>query len=160
MEETPPFDSAVQQLQQFLAQQGWPTRLVWRTEADVVHLPDRDVVVRRRVEREAASAARVHYDEGFRRGVGIALQVRCEVDGAACTTVYWTTDVVEAEYRMSPDHGLKLSVATKHPTGSCVGPLAWWLASERRKRWDAAFRSASGRAAQPGVAPDGAPPRL
>jgi len=143
MEETPPFDSAVQQLQHFLAEQGWPTRLVWRTEPDIVHLPGRDVVVRRRDEREAASAARVHYNEGFRQGVGIALQVPCEVEGAACTTVYWTTDVVEAEYRMLPDDGLKLSVATDHPTGRYVGPLGWWLASQRRKWWGAAFRSAS-----------------
>jgi hypothetical protein len=159
MEETPPFDSAVQRLQRFLAEQGWPTRLVWRTDGDIVHVPSGDVVVRRRVEGEAASAARKHYDEGLRQGGGIALEVPCEVDGAACTTVYWTTDVVEAGYRMLPDHGLKLSVATQHPTGSGVGILGWWLASQRRKRWDAAVRSASRRATQQTVAADEASPR-
>jgi len=108
MEETPPFEVAVRRLQQFLAKQGWPTDLLWRTEADIVHPPDGDIVVRRRGEREAAAVARIRHDEGFRRGVGIALEVPCEVGGAACTTVYLTTDAVEAGYRMLADHGLKL----------------------------------------------------
>jgi hypothetical protein len=159
MEEPPPFDVAVQRLQQFLSEQGWPTGLVWRKGADVVHPPDGDVVVRRRRERAAAAVARKHYDEGFRHGVGIALEVPCEVDGAACATVYWTTDAVEAGYRLLPDHGLKLWVATEHPAGRSVGTLGWWFALRGRKRWDAALRSASSRAAQRAVAADGAAPR-
>src|SRR5262245_60003671 len=159
MEETPPFDVAVQRLQQFLSEQGWPTERVWRTEADVVHPPDGDIVVRRRRGREAAAVSRMHYDEGFQRGVGIALEVPCEVDGAACTTVYWTTDTVDAGYRMLPDCGLKLSVATAHPVGRSVGTLVWWLVSLSRKRWDTAVRGASRRAAQQADAANVASPR-
>jgi len=155
MEETPPFDSAVQRLQTFLSKQGWPTRLVWRMEGDIVHSLDRRIVVRRRREREAASVARSYYDEGFRRGVGIALAVLCEVDGAACTTIYWTTDTVEGEYRILPEHGLKLSVGTPHSVGRGVSTLTWWMAARRRKKWDAASESA----AQQAVAADGASPR-
>jgi len=135
MEETPSFDAATERLQRFLSEQGWPIRLIWRIEDDIVLLPGSEFVVRRRVEPRAALAARAHYEVGIRQGVGIALEVPCEVDGAACTTVYWTTDGMEAQYRTLPEHGLKLSVATAHPAGRSVGTARWWLAARKGKRW-------------------------
>src|SRR6185312_10256091 len=101
-------------------------------------------------------SARAHYEAGRQHGVGVALDVSCEVDGAACATVYWTTDSTEMEYRMIPDRGLKLGVATTRRPGLSVGVLRWWLTTRRARMREAALRGASsGRAAQPGVEPDG-----
>lgn len=157
MEEPLSFDAAIERMQRFLAEQGWPTRLIWRTERDIVCLSGSELVVRRRVEPKAALAARVHYEVGLRQGLGISLQALCEVDGAACVTVYWSNDEMEAQYRMQPEHGLKLSIATTHPQGRSVGTVIWWLAARRREGWYAALaRAAPRRTAQQAVVVDGA----
>jgi len=156
MEETPTFDSAVEGLQRLLAGQGWPTHIVWRVEGDVVRDPSGEIVVRRRPRDDIAQSARAHYEAGRQQGVGVALDVLCEVDGAACATVYWTTDSTDAQYRMMPDRGLKLCVATPRRRGRAVGVLKWWLTTRRARTWNAAPRGTiSGRAAPPGVEPAG-----
>jgi hypothetical protein len=58
MEETPTFDSAVERLQRFLSEQGWPTDVVWRFEKDIVRLPQAEIVVRRRSTSQAVQAAK------------------------------------------------------------------------------------------------------
>jgi hypothetical protein len=92
MEEAPQFEVAVERLKHFLRDQGWPDALVWRAEMDIVCGRQCDVVVRRRREAEAVSSARARYEEGRRLGVGIALEVACDLEQVACATVYWTTD--------------------------------------------------------------------
>ena len=142
MEETPPFDSAIERLQRFLSEQGWPTRIVWRLESDVVRVPHADIVVRRRTSPDATRIARAHYEAGRSQGVGVALEVSCEVDGAACTSIFWTADPTEAEYRMMPERGLKLSVATPHRPGRSVSVLRWWLSTRRARARDKHLRQA------------------
>jgi hypothetical protein len=88
MEQTPTFDSAAQRLQRVLAEQGWPTRIVWRHERDVVHLPGGEIVARHRSEPTASLEVHAHYEDGFHHGVGIAMYVPCKLDGAACAMVY------------------------------------------------------------------------
>jgi hypothetical protein len=151
MEQTPNFDEAVQRLKRFLADQGWPTDLAWRFERDIVPGSRCGVVVRRRSEARAALAVRAHYETGCRSGVGIAMEVACDLEGVACTTVYWTTNATEAAYRMMPERGLKLSVATPHRHGHSVGILRWWWAKRKARSWTALVSSV---AAQQGIAPD------
>jgi hypothetical protein len=127
VEEAPTFDIAVERLKRFLSDQGWPSALVWRFETDIVRGRHCDVVVRRRRETGALSSARARYERGRRLGVGIALEVACDLEEAACATVYWTTDAREAECRMMPERGLKLSIVTPHRRGTSVGRLRWWL---------------------------------
>jgi hypothetical protein len=145
MEDAPTFDAAVERLRRFLDDQGWPSTLVWRLQTDIVRGRHCDVVVRRRSEAAAVSSARAHYETGRRHGVGIALQVACDLEGVACATVYWTTDMTEAEYRMMPARGLKLGIVTPHRRGRAVGRLKWWLAKRKA-------RASSPDAAQPDVA--------
>jgi len=153
MEEAPQFEVAVERLKRFLSDQGWPDTLVWRAETDIVRGRHCDVVVRRRREAEAVSSARARYEEGRRLGVGIALEVACDLEQVACATVYWTTDAKEAEYRMMPERGLKLSIATPHRRAISVGRFRWWLARRKARAWDAAVQVV---AARPAVATDGA----
>ena len=160
MEETPEFDAAVRRLQRFLTDNGWPSTISWRRTEDVVRLPDGDVVVRRRPSFAAEEFARTYYEDGRQRGLGVALEVPCEVEGAACTTIYWTTDTTEAEYRLMPDHGLKMVIATPHLRARAVGALRWWLAARRANVREAIpHATVPGDAAEPRVAADGAAPR-
>ena len=128
------FDEAVQRLTRFLGDQGWPMDLAWRFETDIVPDSPGEVVVRRRSKVDSLLASRAHYEAGRRLGVGVALEVACDLEGVACATVYWTTDVKEAEYRMMPEHGLKLSVASPHRRGRSVGIVRWWLARRKARR--------------------------
>lgn len=137
MEETPTFDEAVQRLSRFLADQGWPTDLAWRFETDIVRGPRCGVLVRRRSEAKAALALRAHYEAGRHSGVGIALEVACDLGGVACATVYWTTDLLEAQYRRMPERGLKLGVVSQHRRGHSVGMLRWWWAKRKARIWNA-----------------------
>ena len=156
MEDAPTFEAAVERLKRFLNDQGWPSTLVWRFETDIVRGRQCDLVVRRRSEAEAVLSARADYQDGRRQGVGIALKVACDLEGAACATVYWTTDVKEAGYRMMPARGLKLGIVTPHRRGLAVGILRWWLAKRNARVWNAHSRRTL---PQPDVA-DGRGPRL
>jgi len=98
---------------------------------DAVRLPDGDIVVRRRPSFAAGEFARTYYEDGRQRDLGIALEVPCAVDGAACATIYWTTDATEAEYRLMPTHGLKLGVASPQRRARTVGSVKWWLAARQ-----------------------------
>jgi hypothetical protein len=113
MEETPSFDSALERLRAFLTDRGWPTNLVWRKNIDVARLRGGEIVVRRRSESAATRAANARYELGVRRGVGISLEVLCDLDGAACAIVRWTSEGTENEYYgIAPDRGLKLGIVT------------------------------------------------
>ena len=131
MEETPGFDEAIERLKRFLSEQGWPTAIVWRTDRDVARLLGAKIVVRRRSTSDRARRAREYYEEGRGNRVGVAIDVVCELDGAACATIEWTTDSRTAELHMIPDTGLKLCVATPRRQGTSVGPFRWWLAARR-----------------------------
>jgi hypothetical protein len=131
MEDAPPFDEAVSQLRAFLEGQGWPTEVVWRSRDDIARATNGDIYVRRRAKGRALELARKHYERGRRQGVGVALEVRCQIEGAACASVFWTADPVVAESFMMPDRGLKLSVATTRRGARVVGALMFWLALSR-----------------------------
>ena len=142
-EETPEFEQAVDRLRRFLADQGWPTTIAWRTETDIVRLPSGDVVVHRRSPSASASRAREHYEEGRRRGVGVALDVSCELGDSACASIFWTTDAREAECRLMPARGLKLVIATPRRRAVSAGLLTWWFAARRARRWERDLAAAS-----------------
>ena len=127
MEPAPPFETAVNQLKGFLRSQGWTSDILWRRPEDVLRLRDGRILVRRRTVRSAAAWARRYFESGRRQQLGIAIEATCEVEGTACATVLWTADPVEATYRLIPERGLKLSVATPARQGSSVTALTWWI---------------------------------
>lgn len=131
MDETPAFDDAVDQLKRFLARQSWPGLILWASHDDVAFLPGARTVVRRRPLLAARESARAHYEAGRQQGLGVALDVFCALRGAACATVYWSTDAVEAMSRMMPARGLKLSVTLSRRPATSAGPVLWWLAKRR-----------------------------
>jgi len=156
MDEAPEFERAVERLRRFLGEQSWPTRIIWRDESELVRTPSGRILVRRRPAREAADSARAQYEAWRGREVGVALVVHCEVDGAACTTIEGTTDRLDAERRLLPETGLKLSVVVHRPPSRTVGALRWWLATRMaRTRLELLPPVGSARAAGDPVEPDG-----
>ena len=131
MEDAPPFDQAVRQFRAFLQGQGWTTEIVWRSRDDIVRIANGDIYVRRRSKEQCLESARAHYERGRQQRVGVALEVGCTIDGAACATVFWTADRVEAEYAMIPDRGLKMSAAVVRKSARVVGHLMFWVARAR-----------------------------
>lgn len=131
MEPTPPFEQAVEQFKTFLTGQGWSSLIVWRHPADVVRRIGKDMVVRRRGSRSASAWARRYYEKGHIQGLGIALIAECEIMGAACATMFWTPDFEEAQQRLLPNQGLKMSVALPRTSGESVSWLGWWFARKR-----------------------------
>jgi hypothetical protein len=55
------------------------------------------------------------------------LSAECEIDGAVYATVFWTADEQEAERRMMPTQGLKMSAALPRTCGKSVSRLEWWF---------------------------------
>jgi hypothetical protein len=131
MELTPTYEQAIEAFEKFLEKEGWAQVIVWRRPDDVVRRWGKDMVVRRRSPREANTWARQYYDTGRAQGLGIALGAECEIDGAVCATIYWTADDQEAEHRMMPAQGLKMSAALPRSRGQSVSWLGWWLARKR-----------------------------
>jgi hypothetical protein len=138
VEETPRFEQAVERFRAFLTEEGRSSSIVWRRPGDVVRRVDKDIVVRRRPPRKANDWAQRYYETGRRKGLGIALEAVCEVDGSVCATIFWTTDDVEASQLMMPTQGLKMSAAVPRARGQSVSGLGWWLA----RREAAAFLKA------------------
>jgi hypothetical protein len=131
MDQTPPFDEAVDAFGRFLAQEGWSSSIVWRRPDDIVGRIGKGKVVRRRSFRRANTWARQYYESGLSQGLGIALSAECEVGGAVCATVFWTADEQEAQQLMMPTRGLKMSAALPRARGRSVSWLGWWLARKK-----------------------------
>jgi hypothetical protein len=131
METTPPYEEAVTAFKKFLEKEGWSQTIVWRRPDDVVHRVEQNMVVRRRSSEKAAEWARRYYESGYSRGLGICLSAECEIDGAVYATIFWTADDQEAESRMMPAQGLKLSGRLPRTCGKSVSWLEWWFWKKR-----------------------------
>ena len=131
MDATPPYEQAIATFEKFLEEQGWSQSIIWRRPDDVVFRIDGAKVVRYQSLRKATDWARRYYDLGCNQGLAIALHAECEIDGASCATIFWTADDREAEYRMMPTQGLKMSVAAPRTKGKSVSWLEWWFWKKR-----------------------------
>jgi hypothetical protein len=137
MEETPTFEAACARLTRFLADHGWPAKITWTAATDILLLPGGKALVRRRSSSSAAESARAYYEEGRAQGVGVALNVSCQLDDAACASIFWTADDTEAESCFMPEQGLKLTIATPRREARSGGLLRWRFAalSASAVRW-------------------------
>ena len=131
MDPTPPYEEAIAAFKKFLEQQGWSQNIIWRRPDDVVFRIGRSKVVRHRSPREATEWARRYYDLGYNQGLGISLHAECDIGGATCATIFCTADDREAESRMMPTQGLKMSAATPRTSGKSASSLEWWFWKEQ-----------------------------
>jgi len=130
----PPFDEAVEQFCSFIKGQGRNDRIVWIFRQDVIEI-GRRIFVRLPLSDDEQLVA-VKYQEGVRRGLGVALQVYCWVDDRPLCYIWNPKDQMDAEYRMLS--GLKLSVPSdpdsRFVTGVKSGIYWRYLVWRERRR--------------------------
>jgi hypothetical protein len=75
---------------------------------------------------ERQDHARVEYDSAIARNVGIAFEGKCKTDRWTICRVYVPVDDVDAQYRMIPQTGVKVTVAVDPPPSVLVETKIWW----------------------------------
>jgi len=113
----------------FLLQSGYPERVRWVEQFDV--LWDRSqILVRPRLTQETWKAASKKYATGIERGHGIALYAFSALADLTIATILVPRNEDEAERSLTPCGGLKMSAAaTKPPVREIAGQLAWLILS-------------------------------
>lgn len=122
----PCFEDAAASFRQFIESQGHCPRLCWIFREDVVERRRRLFV--RMPGAESEAEAKRLYDEGVRRGLGVALEVFCFIGWRPLAYVWLPQDEEDASYRMLS--GLKMSVPVGEEYRTIVevrSSLRWML---------------------------------
>jgi len=124
---TTDFYSAGADFVAFAVAQGYPPVLLWTTLHEVL-------VWRRRFyvrwgdspahERKAKEA----FEAGIEKGLGVELEAKCKTDHVTICRVLVPADEIDAQYRMIPKAGVKMSVPVHSPSAVLVrSTVVWWL---------------------------------
>ena len=125
-ESAPNFARAVEDFQKFLAEQSVSSDLVWIFREDVVWC-DRHIFIKEPLPKQNFGVAQTLFDRGWKRGLGVSLDVLCLVGSRHCGFVWLPENEREAELHLLA--GLKMSVPTKLSVATAVrSSLKWrWL---------------------------------
>ena len=105
------FNEAATDFAKFAADQGFPAHFLWITAEDIVFWKGHYFVLRGDpAQREVE--ARERFNEGLARTVGIELEGKSKADGWTICRVYVPEDDIDAQYRMIPQQGVKMSIPT------------------------------------------------
>jgi hypothetical protein len=137
---TESFDTAVTRFRAFLVPQNYPPNLLWLKPDDIMFWCLR-YFFWKGDSSERASHARIEYDKAVVRNLGIEFQAQCKTARWTICRVYVPKDDVDAEYRMIPKAGAKLSAANDpKPATEIDSPIQWripkWLVRKGRPCWD------------------------
>ena len=124
------FSSATEDFQRFAVQQGYPSAVLWTS-------PERIVIWRHRYfvlvddpemqQREAKSS----FDRAIARNLGVSIEGKCKTVTSAICNVSSPTDDLDAQCRMFPTSGVKLSVAQNPlPAVLVKNRFLWWFLSQ------------------------------
>jgi hypothetical protein len=133
---TPVFDDAESAFKRFAVAQGYPAMLLWTVPDELIFWRGRFLVLdgEAGVRRERAKAA---YDKGAARNVGIEIDGKCKTNRITICRVYVAEDETDAQYRMMPQSGIKMSLSQNDFPAVIVSNefmfavLRWW----RRRKW-------------------------
>jgi hypothetical protein len=130
--DVPPFARAVEQLQEFLGNQGVLRPPVWVFREDVVSVKWR-IWVRTPLPSQNTARAEALYEQARTRGLGVVLEVLCLLDLEPYCFVWWPRDAEEASYRMVA--GLKLKIPIPLLAAESVSnAFEWWYRKWRESR--------------------------
>jgi hypothetical protein len=101
----------------FLASQGYPARVYWVHETDLVADRERRWAVRRSSVSPRAEFEQC-YLEGVAKGLGIEIAARCANQEHTFATVFIPEDSIDAQYHMM-GRGLKMFCPTSFMSGCC-----------------------------------------
>jgi hypothetical protein len=111
----PDFYSAADDFARFAVSQGYPLNLLWVTQADVVLLRwmrTWTYFVWKGEPNKRQGEVRIVYQNAMARNVGLTFEAKCKTDRWTICRVYVPENDIDAQYRMIPDHGVKMNVAT------------------------------------------------
>jgi hypothetical protein len=125
------FENAESDFQRFAAKQGYPESLLWTRSDELVFWRGR-FFVRSGDHRSRRERARALFERGATEKLGIALEAKCKTEQLTICRVFVPADDLDAQYRMIPAKGIKLTVAVNQfPTvlvesGLLFLTLRWW----------------------------------
>jgi hypothetical protein len=130
----PPFETAVEQFQAFLASQRWPTQINWIRPGDVLRNRER-LVVRVAPSAECENHAKSVFARGVAARLGVLLDAVCTDSQFTFARVVRPLDARASELQLFPD-GLKLSVPGTPTNATRIGlRLRWWLWTKISIEW-------------------------
>src|ERR1041385_1744439 len=105
-----PFETVVEHFKAFLVQQGYPPKLLWLTSDDVV-VRGRRYFFWKGDPSERQRRAQAVYEIGVAQNLPIACKAKCKTEHWTICRVYVAGDSIDAQYRLMPEGGVKLSSA-------------------------------------------------
>ncbi len=103
------FDEAKQVFQNFLSTQGLSSDLLWVFGEDVIALEKR-FLIKVPLPAENECLARVCYDIGRKRDLGLCLHAFCLLDEQPCCYIQLPEDDLDAHYSLMGNHSVKYNV--------------------------------------------------
>lgn len=134
-----PFETAVERFKKFLVQQHYPPNLLWLRPEDVVFWCLR-YYFRKSDPSDDVALAKAEFESAIARNVGVALQAECKTVRWSLCRVYVPEDDLDAERRMIPKTGVKISAtADPKPAIEVCGRIQWrllkWLVRKSPPCW-------------------------
>jgi hypothetical protein len=117
------FEEATNDFARFAEQQGYPARLLWITSADIVFWRGRCFVLLGDADTRRLQA-KVRFEVGIARSVGMEFEGWCKADGWTICRVYVPDDDIDAQYRMILEPGVKMKVSVDFPPTRLVASRA------------------------------------
>jgi hypothetical protein len=104
----PGFEVALDQFRAFISEMGYSANsLVWIFREDV-STNRRRVLIKVPLPHENERVARTRYEQGRALGIGVCLEVFCQLESALCCSTWFVKDLEESTSKLC--YGLKLSV--------------------------------------------------
>jgi hypothetical protein len=121
------FDDVVADFTRSAVGQGYPSTLIWSSPEFLMFWRRRFFVFKRDPE-ESRLRAKTIYDTAVARRVGVEIEGKCKTPTASICRVYMATDDLDAQYRMIPETGVKMTVAVDPlPVVLVRSRILWWI---------------------------------
>ncbi|HLJ90698.1 MAG TPA: hypothetical protein VKZ53_28085 [Candidatus Angelobacter sp.] len=103
------FGEALARFEEFLANQGYPSSVIWVTPDDVLLSGSQEIFVKTPVSPQNEVSVRKIFDEGMRQELGVLFTTLCETGRISYAFAWTPKDDLDAQYALMPKD-LKLSV--------------------------------------------------
>src|SRR5205809_337004 len=123
------FEDSAANFARFAVKQDYPPNLLWVKPADVVHAfwnKRWTYFIWKGDPTERQDRAKVEYDTAIAQNVGIAFEGRCKTERWTVCRLYVPYDDEDAQHRMIPQTGVKLTVTVEPlPTVLVESKIRW-----------------------------------
>jgi len=121
------FSGATAEFKRFAVGQGYPPAVLWSSPASVLFWRRRVFVLVRDQEQRDLEA-HVEFDAAVARNMGFVINGLCKTPAATVCCIDKAKDETDAEYKMIPASGVKMSVAVNPPPVVLVrNGVLWWM---------------------------------